>query len=189
MIINIMEFVIIFIFGRSSGRIRKFFEAGWKAMAVAVWEVIFPFALGGADTRFFPHLSVWMDIFPGATLWATSVGIIARVLKDPGKVQSSARPYRPQLLVESGLCPRDNFYRRPMAWWAVAAGRVPRREVWVIQDKRNRGGWGTAPMGVRQQGICAEIPLRAIQMELSRKQLYFKSSREMTSFMIWLVPS
>jgi Kef-type K+ transport system membrane component KefB len=69
--------------------VRKLLEVGWNAMAVAMIGVIFPFLLGFAVTRlFFPHLSIWVDIFLGATLCATSVGISARVLKDLGKVQS-----------------------------------------------------------------------------------------------------
>jgi Kef-type K+ transport system membrane component KefB len=42
----------------------------------------------GTVRLFFPDFSLWVDIFLGATLCATSVGISARVLKDLGRVQT-----------------------------------------------------------------------------------------------------
>ena len=67
----------------------KLFEVGWNAIMVAIVGVVVPFLLGFAVVRlFFPGLTLWVDIFLGATLCATSVGISARVLKDLGKVQS-----------------------------------------------------------------------------------------------------
>ncbi len=64
-------------------------KVGWNALMVAIVGVVAPFLLGLAIVRlFFPYLSIWADIFLGATLCATSVGISARVLKDVGKVQS-----------------------------------------------------------------------------------------------------
>jgi Kef-type K+ transport system membrane component KefB len=69
--------------------VRKLLEVGWNAIMVAVVGVVAPFLLGFAIVRlFFPDLTLWVDIFLGATLCATSVGISARVLKDLGKVQS-----------------------------------------------------------------------------------------------------
>ena len=67
----------------------KLLEVGWNALAVAMVGVIAPFALGfGLIHVLFPGLSVWVAIFLGATLCATSVGISARVLKDMAKIQS-----------------------------------------------------------------------------------------------------
>jgi len=67
----------------------KLIEVGWNAIMVAIVGVVVPFLLGFAVVRlFFPDLTLWVDIFLGATLCATSVGISARVLKDLGKVQS-----------------------------------------------------------------------------------------------------
>jgi Kef-type K+ transport system membrane component KefB len=67
----------------------KLIEVGWNAIMVAIVGVVAPFLLGfGVVRLFFPDLTLWVDIFLGATLCATSVGISARVLKDLGKVQS-----------------------------------------------------------------------------------------------------
>ena len=67
----------------------KLMAVGRSALMVAIIGVIVPFLLGFATIRiFFPSLSLWVDIFLGATLCATSVGISARVLKDLGKVQT-----------------------------------------------------------------------------------------------------
>jgi Kef-type K+ transport system membrane component KefB len=69
--------------------VKKLLEVGWNALTVAIIGVVAPFLLGFAVVRlFFPDLTLWVDIFLGATLCATSVGISARVLKDLGKVQS-----------------------------------------------------------------------------------------------------
>jgi Kef-type K+ transport system membrane component KefB len=69
--------------------VKKLLEVGWNALMVAIIGVIAPFLLGWAFVRlFFTDLTLWVDIFLGATLCATSVGISARVLKDLGKVQS-----------------------------------------------------------------------------------------------------
>jgi Kef-type K+ transport system membrane component KefB len=69
--------------------VKKLLEVGWNALVVAMIGVVAPFLLGFAVVRlFFPDLTLWVDIFLGATLCATSVGISARVLKDLGKVQS-----------------------------------------------------------------------------------------------------
>ncbi len=68
----------------------KLFEVGWNALRVAAVGVVAPFLLGfGVVRLFYPSLTIWVAIFLGATLCATSVGISARVLKDLGKVQSS----------------------------------------------------------------------------------------------------
>ncbi|MDP2644431.1 MAG: cation:proton antiporter [Desulfobacterales bacterium] len=58
-------------------------RVGKAALLVALIGVVAPFTLGFGTVRlFFPALSLWVDIFLGATLCATSVGISARVLKD-----------------------------------------------------------------------------------------------------------
>jgi len=68
---------------------KKLLQVGWNAIMVAIVGVAVPFLLGFVVVRlFFPDLTLWVDIFLGATLCATSVGISARVLKDLGKVQS-----------------------------------------------------------------------------------------------------
>jgi len=65
-------------------------RVGPSALLVALVGVIAPFFVGFGTVRlFFPDFSLWADIFLGATLCATSVGISARVLKDLGKIQSS----------------------------------------------------------------------------------------------------
>jgi Kef-type K+ transport system membrane component KefB len=68
---------------------KKLLQVGWNAIMVAIVGVVVPFLLGFVVVRlFFPDLTLWVDIFIGATLCATSIGISARVLKDIGKVQS-----------------------------------------------------------------------------------------------------
>jgi Kef-type K+ transport system membrane component KefB len=65
-------------------------RVGRNALVVAFLGVAAPFILGfGAVRMLFPGFSIWLDIFIGATLCATSVGISARVLKDIGKVRST----------------------------------------------------------------------------------------------------
>lgn len=64
-------------------------SVGVSALLVALIGVIIPFLVGFGMVRlFFPDFSLWVDIFLGATLCATSVGISARVLKDLGRVQA-----------------------------------------------------------------------------------------------------
>ena len=56
---------------------------GLSSLLVATLGVIAPFFLGwGIGAWFYPQESVYMHVFLGATLTATSVGITARVLKD-----------------------------------------------------------------------------------------------------------
>ena len=53
---------------------------GLSALFVALIGVVAPFMVGFGTVRFFfPDFSIWVDIFLGATLCATSVGISARV--------------------------------------------------------------------------------------------------------------
>jgi Kef-type K+ transport system membrane component KefB len=65
-------------------------KVGKSALLVAFIGVAAPFTLGFATVHtFFPRFSLWLDIFIGATLCATSVGISARVLKDMNRVKTS----------------------------------------------------------------------------------------------------
>lgn len=65
-------------------------QVGRNALIVAFLGVAAPFLLGLAAVHlFFPGFSIWLDIFIGATLCATSVGISARVLKDLGNIKSA----------------------------------------------------------------------------------------------------
>jgi Kef-type K+ transport system membrane component KefB len=65
-------------------------RVGKSALLVALLGVAAPFLVGFGTVRlFFPDLSIWVDIFLGATLCATSVGISARVLKDLDRIQTS----------------------------------------------------------------------------------------------------
>jgi len=64
-------------------------SVGPTAFLVAVLGVIAPFILGwGTAAVFLSHESVFVHIFIGATLCATSVGITARVIKDIKKMQT-----------------------------------------------------------------------------------------------------
>ncbi|NIS70245.1 MAG: cation:proton antiporter [Proteobacteria bacterium] len=64
-------------------------RVGRSAMLVALFGVAVPFIVGFGTVRlFFPDFSLWVDIFLGATLCATSVGISARVLKDLDRIQT-----------------------------------------------------------------------------------------------------
>jgi len=64
-------------------------RVGKSSLLVAFIGVISPFFLGFVTISVFFHdFSFWLNIFIGATLCATSVGISARVLKDLGKIQT-----------------------------------------------------------------------------------------------------
>ncbi len=64
-------------------------RVGPTALLVALLGVITPFFLGwGVGALFLPDESIFVHIFLGATLTATSVGITARVLKDIHKLAS-----------------------------------------------------------------------------------------------------
>ncbi|MBW2059281.1 MAG: cation:proton antiporter [Deltaproteobacteria bacterium] len=64
-------------------------RVGRSALLVALVGVVAPFLLGFGTVRFFfSDFSLWVDVFLGATLCATSVGISARVLKDLGRVKT-----------------------------------------------------------------------------------------------------
>lgn len=64
-------------------------KVGVSALLVATLGVVAPFFLGWAvGAWFLPEASIFVHIFLGATLTATSVGITARVLEDMGKVKT-----------------------------------------------------------------------------------------------------
>jgi Kef-type K+ transport system membrane component KefB len=66
--------------------VRDMLKVGLPSLIVAVLGVVMPFALGwGVGALVLPNESVYVHIFLGATLTATSVGITARVLQDLGK--------------------------------------------------------------------------------------------------------
>ena len=63
--------------------VRDMMKVGVPALIVAVLGVVTPFALGwGVTSVLLPSASVYVHVFLGATLTATSVGITARVLGD-----------------------------------------------------------------------------------------------------------
>ncbi|MCP4713275.1 MAG: cation:proton antiporter, partial [Planctomycetes bacterium] len=69
--------------------LRDMMKVGLSALMVAMLGVIAPFFLGwGVGAWFLPDSSIFVHIFLGATLTATSVGITARVLKDMGKIDT-----------------------------------------------------------------------------------------------------
>lgn len=70
-------------------RIKDMLSVGASAFMVATFGVITPFFLGwGVAAYFLPQETVYVHVFIGATLCATSVGITARVLRDINKVKS-----------------------------------------------------------------------------------------------------
>lgn len=69
--------------------VKEMMKVGLVAFTVAVFGVVVPFGLGWAvGVWFLPEASIYVHMFIGATLTATSVGITARVLKDIGKIKS-----------------------------------------------------------------------------------------------------
>lgn len=63
--------------------IKEMLSVGVTSLLVAGAGVVFPFFLGwGVSLMFYPEASIFIHLFIGATLTATSVGITARVLKD-----------------------------------------------------------------------------------------------------------
>ncbi|MBP7697026.1 MAG: cation:proton antiporter [candidate division Zixibacteria bacterium] len=80
--------VLLFEVGLES-TVREMMQVGVASFLVATFGVIAPFFLGwGVAAWFIPEESIYVHIFIGATLTATSVGITARVLKDVGKVHT-----------------------------------------------------------------------------------------------------
>ena len=69
--------------------VRDMLRVGPRSLVVAVLGVAAPWALGyGVGAIMLPQHSIYVHVFLGAVLTATSVGITARVLRDLGQVQS-----------------------------------------------------------------------------------------------------
>lgn len=80
--------ILLFEVGLES-TVKEMMKVGVAAFMVAVFGVVAPFFLGwGVGILFLPEASVYVHLFIGATLTATSVGITARVLQDIGKIDS-----------------------------------------------------------------------------------------------------
>jgi Kef-type K+ transport system membrane component KefB len=80
--------VLLFEVGLES-TLREMLRVGMRSLVVAVLGVIAPWVLGFLVGRLLlPDHSVYVHVFLGATLTATSVGITARVLRDLGQAQS-----------------------------------------------------------------------------------------------------
>jgi Kef-type K+ transport system membrane component KefB len=80
--------ILLFEVGLESS-LQEMMKVGVASFMVATFGVIAPFFLGwGTALLFLPDESIYVHIFVGATLTATSVGITARVLKDIGKIQT-----------------------------------------------------------------------------------------------------
>lgn len=80
--------ILLFEVGLES-TVSQMMKVGVSALLVAVIGVAMPFVLGFGVTRLLhPESSIYVALFIGATLTATSVGITARVLKDLQKSQT-----------------------------------------------------------------------------------------------------
>ncbi|NOY88609.1 MAG: cation:proton antiporter [FCB group bacterium] len=80
--------ILLFEVGLESS-VKEMMKVGLESFMVAVFGVIAPFFLGWwVSAMFLPQESIYVHIFIGATLTATSVGITARVLKDLGKLKT-----------------------------------------------------------------------------------------------------
>lgn len=78
--------ILLFQVGLES-TVSEMMKVGLASFLVAIFGVIAPFFLGwGVAIWFLPDASIYVHLFIGATLTATSVGITARVLKDIGKI-------------------------------------------------------------------------------------------------------
>ena len=79
--------LLLFDVGLSS-TVAEMLSVGPSSFAVAVLGVVAPMLLGwGTSAGFHPQESVYLHLFVGATLCATSVGITARVLQDLGQIR------------------------------------------------------------------------------------------------------
>ena len=81
--------ILLFEVGLES-TVSQMMKVGLSSLLVATLGVIAPFFLGwGVSAWLQPHASIYLHVFVGATLCATSVGITARVFKDLGASQSN----------------------------------------------------------------------------------------------------
>jgi Kef-type K+ transport system membrane component KefB len=79
--------ILLFEVGLESS-VSDMLKVGVSSLLVAVLGIVAPFFLGWAVAAWFlPGDPVYVHVFIGATLTATSVGITARVLKDMGRLQ------------------------------------------------------------------------------------------------------
>ncbi len=83
--------VVILLFEIGLGStVREMLQVGWSAFLVATLGVVAPFTLGWAVSAWLlPEHSIYLHMFAGATLCATSVGITGRVFTDLGKSAST----------------------------------------------------------------------------------------------------
>lgn len=89
MIARIGVLILLFEVGLES-TVGQMLKVGVSSLFVAVLGVMAPFALGwGVGAWLLPDHSLYVHLFLGATLTATSVGITARVLKDLEKSQTA----------------------------------------------------------------------------------------------------
>ena len=80
--------ILLFEVGLESS-LKEMLSVGLTSIFVALLGVVVPFLLGwGVSAMFFPEEAIFIHIFIGATLTATSVGITARVLKDIHKIRT-----------------------------------------------------------------------------------------------------
>jgi len=80
--------ILLFEVGLES-TVGQMMKVGASSLLVAILGVVAPFGLGWAVSAFLlPDHSLYVHLFIGATLTATSVGITARVLKDLDKSQT-----------------------------------------------------------------------------------------------------
>jgi len=80
--------ILLFEVGLES-TIAQMLRVGLSSFVVATLGVVAPFFLGwGVSAWLLPESSIYLHVFIGTTLCATSVGITARVLKDLGRSQS-----------------------------------------------------------------------------------------------------
>ena len=89
MLARIGVLLLLFEIGLES-TVGQMLKVGLSSLVVACLGIVTPFALGwGVGAWLLPEESVYVHLFLGATLTATSVGITARVLKDLGRSQSN----------------------------------------------------------------------------------------------------
>jgi len=80
--------ILLFEVGLES-TVAEMMKVGLSSLVVAALGVVVPLALGwGVGAWLLPESSLYVHLFLGAVLCATSVGITARVLKDLGRSQS-----------------------------------------------------------------------------------------------------
>ena len=88
MLAEVGAVILLFEVGLES-TLREMLRVGMRSLLVAVLGVIAPWLLGFLAGRvLLPDHSVYVHVFLGATLTATSVGITARVLRDLGHAQT-----------------------------------------------------------------------------------------------------